>query len=146
MTKSCCTHPPRLRSSPHKGIFPASFVPRVISELHSIKPWGSAYSFNVREKRSIKNGVFYSASSPRIRGQVHEASFSVGSGAGVEATALTDGTSCHSGFWVCAHWAVTIANRAWRFSCWHQTQRCETKTVRCQPRWHVGDFHSISLR
>lgn len=30
------------------------------------------------------------------------------------ATVLTDEISCQSGFWIRVHWAVTIANRAWR--------------------------------
>lgn len=65
---------------------------------------------------------------PRIRVTVPETSSSVGSVAGFVATALTDETTCQSNFWIRAHWAVTIANRTWKFSCWHQTQRCETKT------------------
>lgn len=42
------------------------------------------------------------------------ASSSVGSVACFVATVLTDEISCQSSFWIRVHWAVTIANRAWR--------------------------------
>lgn len=78
--------------------------------------------------------------------QSHSAS--VGSVACFVAAALTDETSCQSSFWICAHWAGTIANRAWRLVAGIRHKDVRQKWAKrwdASLDWHVNHFHSISL-